>query len=274
MIRNVIRDLAQLAISESTKHAAMLQRRSRAIARFCELRMATVAIAWLAVIALACLSRIAFALTPVDGFAGFARQAAPYVVIALAPIAGFAVAAGSFPRGLLSAQPMLRLARYGRWKPVGVLEARANPVYGPAGFMASLLVGMLLNVVVRSFEFLVSVPAMGSEAPLWGYTLFGWMAADVVIMNFFYMVCFVMALRSVPLFPKMLLFAWGVDIAMQMTIGNALANAPGIPDSVAGSLHALLDGNIKKVLISAFVWLPYLILSDRVNVTYRCRVRA
>jgi hypothetical protein len=36
---------------------------------------------------------------------------------------------------------------------------------------------------------------------------------------------------------------------------------------------ALVHGNIAKVLISAFVWLPYLILSDRVNITYRQRVR-
>lgn len=235
--------------------------------------MGLVAVAWLTVFGLAAFLRIAFALTPIDGFPGLLRQVAPYVLIALAPIAGFTVAAGSFPRGLLSAQPLFRLARYGRWKEIDVLEARANPVFGPAGFMASLLIGMLLNIVVRSFEFLFSMPAMGSEAPLWGYTMFAWMAGDVIVMNFFYMVCFVMALRSVPLFPKMLLFAWALDIGMQLLVGSAIAGSPGVPDQVSGSLHALLDGNIKKVLISAFVWLPYLILSDRVNVTYRCRVR-
>jgi hypothetical protein len=36
----------------------------------------------------------------------------------------------------------------------------------------------------------------------------------------------------------------------------------------------MLEGNLKKVLISAAIWLPYLILSDRVNVTYRQRIGA
>jgi hypothetical protein len=43
---------------------------------------------------------------------------------------------------------------------------------------------------------------------------------------------------------------------------------------VAAALTALLTGNVKKVLISIAVWLPYLLLSARVNVTYRHRVPA
>jgi len=97
------------------------------------------------------------------------------------------------------------------------------------------------------------------------------MAADVVVMNFFYMVCFVMALRTVPLFPRMLLLAWGMDIAMQLLIAQTIVGTPGVPADVTAPLHALLEGNVTKVLISAFVWLPYLILSERVNVTYRRR---
>jgi hypothetical protein len=42
---------------------------------------------------------------------------------------------------------------------------------------------------------------------------------------------------------------------------------------VAGALQSLLSGNIDKVMISAALWLPYLILSERVNVTFRHRVR-
>jgi hypothetical protein len=96
----------------------------------------------------------------------------------------------------------------------------------------------------------------------------------VIVMSFFYMVCFVMALRSVPLFPRMLLFAWGLDILAQLFIAKTIAATPGVPAMVAQPLHGLLEGNITKVLISAFVWLPYLILSERVNVTYRGRVSA
>ena len=253
------------------RYGADLRRRSEAVARFFEIRMGSVALAWLAVISLASLPRLLFPVTALYSLADVFWLVLPYALIALAPIAGFIVAAGSFPRGLLTAQPMLRFARYGRWRTLDVLEARRSPVFGPAGFMASLLVGLLLNVVVRSFEFLLAMPAMGAAAPLWGDRLFTLMAADVIVMNFFYMVCFVLALRSVPLFPRMLLLAWGLDIAMQLVIARTIVLTPGLPADVAAPLHALLEGNITKVLISAFVWLPYLILSERVNITYRLR---
>jgi len=47
-----------------------------------------------------------------------------------------------------------------------------------------------------------------------------------------------------------------------------------LPPQVATALHGLLDGNVKKVLISVALWLPYLLMSKRVNVTYRHRVPA
>jgi hypothetical protein len=40
------------------------------------------------------------------------------------------------------------------------------------------------------------------------------------------------------------------------------------------ALHSMLEGNVKKVLISMALWLPYLLLSTRVNVTYRHRIPA
>ena len=254
------------------RYCGKLSRRSAAIASFFESRMGAVALAWAAVFTLGCLPRLLFPVTPLSRWSDFAGLVVPYLLVALAPIAGFAVAAGSFPRGLLSAQPAIRLSLYGRWRSLGVVEARQNRVFGPAGFMASLLIGLLLNVVVRSFEFLLAMPAMGGAAPLWGDRLFALMAADVIVMNFFYMVCFVMALRTVPLFPRMLLFAWVLDVALQLMIARTIAATPGVPAMVSAPLHALLEGNITKVLISAFVWLPYLILSDRVNVTYRQRL--
>jgi hypothetical protein len=36
----------------------------------------------------------------------------------------------------------------------------------------------------------------------------------------------------------------------------------------------MLEGNLKKVLISVAIWLPCLLLSRRVNLTYRWRVPA
>jgi hypothetical protein len=61
---------------------------------------------------------------------------------------------------------------------------------------------------------------------------------------------------------------------MQLGIATAVAGTQGLPPTVAGALHTLLDGNVKKVLISVFLWLPYLLMSKRVNVTFRHRVEA
>ncbi len=208
------------------------------------------------------------------GSAGFWFSPAalwPYLLIAAAPIAGYRIASASFPRGMLTAQPEIRLSRYGKWRSLDVVSARSNPSYGPIGLMASLLVGILLNVPTRTLEYLAAVPAVSSQAPEWAQTYFNVMTADVVVMSFFYMVCFVLALRSNPLFPRMLLFAWSFDIMMQLVIAHRLSLATDLPRHLVDPLVALLRGNVIKVLVSAFVWLPYVILSERVNVTYRSR---
>lgn len=236
--------------------------------------METLIVSWILVIVALGMAKVAFSPLPIRGVADLLAMCAPYLLVALAPIAGYRVAVGSFPRGMLSALPAICLCRYGRWRQLDVVSARQNPAFGPAGFMASLLAGILLNVPFRSIEFIVAVPAIGAGAPPWAHTLQIAMAADVVVMNFFYMVCFVMALRSVPLFPRMMLFAWIVDVSMQLIIAREVSAAPNLPPQVADALLDLLHGNITKVLISAAVWLPYLILSERVNVTFRQRVRA
>jgi len=75
----------------------------------------------------------------------------------------------------------------------------------------------------------------------------------------------------VPLFPRLLVAIWGVDLAMQLGIAQVMSQMPDLPRGVAAGLGAVLDGNIKKVLISAALWAPYLLLSRRVNLTYRSR---
>lgn len=265
------------ALSASTLFADLrsaFHRRSRDLIAFLDVRMDTLISGWCVAIVMLGLGKLAISSLPLDGFAGAMVTLLPYLLIAFAPIAGYRIASGSFPRGLLTAQPAVRLCRYGTWNRLDPVKARQNPAFGPTGFMASLLVGVLLNVPFRSIEFLMAIPAMAPGAPTWAHALMFAMASDVVIMNFFYMVCFVMALRAVPLFPRMLLFTWAVDIALQFIIAQQVANAPGLPMEVASSLQYLLRGNIEKVLVSAFVWLPYLILSERVNVTFRQRARA
>lgn len=256
------------------RHLQRLEQRSRAVPRTLARNIELIAIGWMALFLLVSLPVIALSPTPPRNLADLLIMLAPYAAAAIAPLAGLVLAKRSFPNGVMTAPPEIHLSAYGRWRKLSVIEARANPAYGPAGFMASLLIGLLLNIGMRSFEFLMAVPALGPAAPAWGRDLFHLMATDLAVMNFFYMVCFVLALRAVPYFPKVLLFAWGLDILMQLLIAAKLGPMAGLPQPVAGSLHALLQGNIEKVLISAFVWLPYLILSDRVNVTYRQRVRS
>ena len=253
--------------------AEKLSRRSRTVAAFFDARMEGLILGWLSFMGLACLAKVLTGPVPVRGWEDAARQVLSYALVALSPVAGFWIAAGSFPRGLVSAQPILRLARIGRWRSVDPVSACRNPAFGPAGFMASLLAGMILNVPVRTAEYLVAIPSVGAGAPGWAQTLHLAMTADVVVMNFFYMACFVMALRSVPMFPRMLAFTWAVDVGMQFMIAGMVTSEPDLPATVGMCLKSLLHGNLQKAFISVAVWLPYLLLSDRVNITYRRRIR-
>ena len=252
---------------------ARLTARSQTLVTFLDVRIETVITGWIGAMLALGLAKVAYSPASIGSAIEALVTWLPYLLIAAAPVIGYRVAAGSFPRGLLSAQPAVRLCRFGAWRSLDPVSARQSAAFGPTGFMASLLLGILLNVPVRSFEFIAAVPAIAPSAPGWAQTLMIAMAADVIVMNFFYMVCFVMALRSVPLFPRMLLFAWTMDIVLQLQIARFVAAVPELPGTVAAPLSNLLEGNIQKVLISASLWLPYLILSERVNVTFRRRVR-
>jgi hypothetical protein len=253
---------------------AGLTERSRRMIRSLAPRMEAVILAWLLLFGAAAVIRAGFALSPIRGTIDFAEIFLPYALIALAPIAGYRIAMAAFPSGVLPGQPGFRLAFFGNWQKLAPADARAHPAFGPFGFMASLLIGMLLNVAARSLEFLLAVPAMNHHAPEWGVTIFHAMAFDVIAMNFLYAVCFVMALRSIPLFPRMLLFAWFMDLFLQFAIARVVTGIVELPADVAFALYELQSGNVTKVLMSAGIWLPYLLLSDRVNVTYRSRMPA
>jgi Protein of unknown function (DUF2569) len=99
------------------------------------------------------------------------------------------------------------------------------------------------------------------------------MTIDMVVMGFLYSVCFVMALRSVPYFPRMMVLTWALDISMQLGIASTMAASPDLPAEVAQALQPFVTGNLQKVLISVTLWLPYLLVSKRVNLTFRHRVR-
>ncbi len=248
-----------------------LSRRSEAIPRALRRLATALAIGWAGVFFLAACFRILASPRFDPSLSGWLQLLGPYAAIALAPLAGYALAEASFPPARRTAPSETSLVQWGRWRRLRIGQARLHPLFGPAGFMASLLVGLLLNVVLRSFEFLLSMPALTSQAPDWGRELFVLMAADVGVMSFFYMVTFAFALHSVTLFPRMLGFCWLLDILIQLLIAQRMGSTPGLPMEVALPLTELLKGNVTKVLVSAFVWVPYLILSERVNVTYRHR---
>ena len=196
----------------------------------------------------------------------------PYLLLVTAPLLSMGLALHWFRDGHLLPQPATRMAKIGRWRSVGRAEAERHPLYGSSGIMVSLLVGMLLNVPVRALEYLAAIPALSGTVPEWLATLHLMMTLDVVLLSSLYTVAFVAALRRVPLFPRLLAAIWAVDLAMQLGIASIVANTDGLPHSVAEALRNLLDGNSKKVLISIGLWLPYLLMSKRVNVTYRHRV--
>lgn len=248
-----------------------LRTRSTALLLSIENRLDRIMQVWLLVAGLACAVRIA--ISPVNGTFGV-EGLLPYLLLIVAPFASMVVALRWFADAASQPQPTTRLAVFGRWRRVSLPEARRNPLYGASGVMVSLLVGMLLNVPVRAAEYLAAMPALSGTVPPWLSTLHMLMTLDVVLLSSLYTIAFVAALRRVPLFPRLLVAIWTIDLVMQVAIANFTVAQGGLPPSVAGALHTLLDGNVTKVLISIGLWLPYLLLSKRVNVTYRNRVPA
>jgi len=257
-----------LAVSAITER---LSAKSNAVLLQLQTRLDRILVGWLLFAAMACAARVA--LTPLRTPLGL-EVLLPYLLLVLAPAMSMVLALHWFQNGDRLPQPSTRLASIGDWQTVDRDEAQRHQLYGANGIMVSLLIGMLLNVPVRAAEYLAAMPALSGSVPPWLSTLHLLMTIDVVIFPSLYAIAFVAALRRVPLFPRLLVAIWLGDIGMQLLTADLVAAASGLPSTVAGALHALLDGNVKKVLISVALWLPYLLLSERVNITYRHRVPA
>jgi hypothetical protein len=132
----------------------------------------------------------------------------------------------------------------------------------------------MLNVPVRVLEYLAAMPPLPAVAPGWLSALHFAMTFDAVVFSSLYMIAFVAALRRAPLFPRLLLAIWLGDLAMQLVTAQIVTGTGVVPPAVANALEHILTNNAKKVLISMALWLPYLLLSARVNVTYRHRIAA
>lgn len=252
-----------------------LYRKSVALVLSLQLNLERIIAAWVVIAAFACGLRLAFPATPYAGVPWTSEAGLlPYLLVVGAPVGTLLLGLKLFPAGRVHAQPSFRLAKVGRWRKIDCLKAREMSQFGLYGVMASLLLGIALNVPVRTLEFLSAVPALGSYAPTWFVSLYTVMLADVVLLSCLYMFAFAMALRMVPLFPRFLVMVWGADLLAQLGIAQLVARIGDVPHAVELALVDLLTGNIKKVLISAALWLPYLLLSERVNVTFRNRVSA
>lgn len=254
-----------------SQYQARLRVRAASLLLTLEAKLERIMIAWLLGAGLACALRLAFSplAVPFD-----LSAILPYLLLVLAPFASMVLALRWFAHGDRQAQPQIRLARVGRWTNVSRHEAKSHHLYGSGGIMVSLMVGMLLNIPVRALEYLGSMPAISGNVPEWLSVLRTMMTLDVVLMSSLYGIAFVAALKRVPLFPRLLAAIWCLDLFMQLATAELVVRTPDLPSSVAGALHGLLDGNVTKVLISTGLWLPYLLLSRRVNVTFRHRVPA
>ena len=249
-----------------------LHAKSAALLLSLETRLDRIMLGWLTLAGLASALRIAT--SPIPAGMPDLSVMAPYLLLVFAPVASMALALRWFANGERLEQPTTRLALLGSWRRLGAADAKRHALYGTTGIMVSLLVGILLNVPVRAAEYLAAMPALSGPLPAWLSTLHTLMTADVVLLSSLYVIAFVAALRRVPLFPRLLVAIWLMDLAMQLVTAQIVAGTPGLPANVATALHGLLEGNATKVLISAALWLPYLLLSTRVNVTYRHRIPA
>lgn len=248
-----------------------MRARSAALLVSIEAGLVRIMIFWLLLAGLAVALRIA--LSPIPNGVQPATLA-PYALLIFAPLASMALALRWFADGEDQAQPAVRLARIGDWHIVTRDRAMRHRLYGTSGLMVSLLIAILLNVPLRGLEYLAAMPALSGAVPAWLSTLHLIMTIDVVLLSSLYTIAFVAALRRVPSFPRLIGAIWMLDLAMQVATAQLMTGMAELPRGVAGPLHSLLEGNVLKVMASVALWLPYLLLSKRVNVTFRHRIPA
>lgn len=253
-------------------YSQRLKARSAALMLVLDNRLDRILQWWLLLAGLTATARIAF--TPQAAPIASVSTFASYMLVIVAPFASTLLALRWFREGDLQPQPRTRLAVVGRWRKLSRDQAARHPLYGSSGIMVSLLVGMMLNVPVRAAEYFAAMPPVASLTPGWLSALHFALTFDAVLFGSLYMIAFVAALRRVPLFPRLLMAIWIADLLMQLVTANLVTRSGDLPAGVATALHSLLEGNVKKVFISMALWLPYLLLSTRVNVTFRHRVAA
>lgn len=273
--QSFVANRAQAAVRNAAVRAyRFFAPRSRSILRFFDMRMEDIITVWiLLILAFATVKVMNAPTRPADVWQALGMSL-PFLALAAAPVLGYRFAAGRLPSGPISEQPSIRAMRSEAWRPASSHEVSRISRRGPGVFLVSLIVGIVLNVPVRALEFLAIVPAVSPNDPMWVHALVTALTVDAVVMGFAYMVCFVMALRSAPLFPRAMALAWGLDVLMQIGIASYISTRVELPAGIAAPLTEILNNNIYKVAISAAIWAPFLMVSNSVNLVFRRRVRA
>ncbi|MEP5374288.1 MAG: hypothetical protein ABJQ14_00610, partial [Hyphomicrobiales bacterium] len=123
-------------------------------------KLLAISMAWLTVIGLFGAMRVLLSPTPAMDSGQLLELAVPYLLVALSPIAGFFIGRAAF-RGKAARQTSsVHLSTIGKWRNLTPLQAVRHPSFGPIGFLASLVIGMMLNVVLRTGEYLLAIPAL------------------------------------------------------------------------------------------------------------------
>ena len=177
MPKSMVRDHFNTIHAWLTAH---LLAESERIARFLDRRMTVLLAVWFAIAALAGGLKILVLATANPKTATLATLLPlilPYALIALAPVAGYALVGRCFTNGTIAAQPRLRLAKLGRWSSVSLDDARQRQNFGMSGLLVSLVAGLLLSMVMRLGEYLIGVPAIPGVAPPWALAMFDAMYA-------------------------------------------------------------------------------------------------
>ena len=249
---------------------------SQRISAFIDRRITMMLAGWAVLTVLAGAVKLALLVAAHPGLARadlLAGLVGTYLLIAAAPIAGFLLVNRVFSKSQPAPQPSFRLCRFGRWDNVAATDARLRPGFGMSGLLVSLVAGLLLSISLRLIEYIIAMPAVPASAPVWATAMFQVMTFDLIFFSFLYSVCITMALRAAPLFPRMLCYTWLCDLLMQVAIARHTVGMGGLPPEVAEALQPYLLVNIKKILISVAIWFPYLVVSKRINLTFRQRIR-
>src|SRR5438309_589524 len=163
-----------------------LTARSAALLLTIDQRLHRIMQVWLLLAGLAAAARMASASHNIPVAVGSTYGS--YLLVVVAPVVSTLLALRWFADGDKQPQPNTRLAIVGRWRSISATDASRHALFGAGGIMASLLVGMMLNVPVGAAEYFASMPPLPVKAPGWLSALHFALTLNVVLFGSLYMI--------------------------------------------------------------------------------------